>query len=646
MSGNTFDKQASTPDRLRRAMQKLGTGAITGTIKVSSPLSNNGSTLGLSLLTGGGLKIATGGLGMSTALATAAPLTGGGDLSTGLTITLPQVSSTTSGWISSTQYNALTAQAISTSIATTAPLTGGGATSTNLTLAIPAATSTTNGYLTSTDWVAFHSGGATPIIAADASIVVGSSTGSTTLKVQETATGGISTAGTGIGILLGSTSGSTALVDVLFSTYAASTNLYTIGGNGSTWWTVTGGAAGGFSIGSTLNSTCLQTLHNYAQSISTSGQFYVGQYVPALSLGTHYQVTAVVRNDNGKASGTAASVGFHVRLPATGTATSTSGMALAVYADALWLYQNWGNLLASTAVSIGGADHTVMLDVNGDTFTIFLDGVSQFSSTSSHDSGNSGVGLFAGWLTQGTSTGVKEFKISTVTASPTYSGLQLAASGLSILPDPNGGLTVLSTGIGVHGFSTVAADPASPADGQAWYNSTSQTPKVEEKGVKLGMGGLLYINTSDSATLTNITTFTQFNTSTSLPANFLTVGKVVRIVAAGQISTGAAEQVTVALLVGGLGIQMPNFVTAGASTLNWQLTLTTVCRTTGSTGTVSQIAEGVIEPNGTTTGAAFVVSNQTGTLDTTNTFFVGAEFAATLANNTAFCRHLEVEVVN
>lgn len=46
-------------------------------------------------------------------------------------------------------------------ISTTAPLTGGGALSSNLTLAIPAANGSTNGYLSSTDWTTFNNKQAT-----------------------------------------------------------------------------------------------------------------------------------------------------------------------------------------------------------------------------------------------------------------------------------------------------------------------------------------------------------------------------------------------------------------------------------------------------------------------------------------------------
>lgn len=178
MPGNVFDHQANTLDRLRRSMQKLGTGAITGTLKVSAPISNNGSTIGLTLaavpgltvasglavlpLAGGGLQIVAGGVGISTALATTAPLSGGGNISTGLTIALPQASSTANGYLSSTDWTTFNNKVPSTrTITTTAPLTGGGDLSADRTIAIPVASSTTNGYLSSTDWNTFHSGGGT-----------------------------------------------------------------------------------------------------------------------------------------------------------------------------------------------------------------------------------------------------------------------------------------------------------------------------------------------------------------------------------------------------------------------------------------------------------------------------------------------------
>jgi hypothetical protein len=624
MSTHRIDRNAKAANRVRRNMQRLAHGAASSTIAVSAPVTSTGGVIGLAFLASTGLTL----LNQSLAIL--------------------QSGASASGYLSSTDWNTFNNKLNgSTALATTSPLTGGGNLSTGLTLSMPQVSSTTNGWLSSTQFNTLSSSASTPIVAADASILVGTSTGSTTLAVREFSTGGISTNASGIGILLGSTSGTATLLNFVASTYPASTNLYTIGGNGSTWWTTTASVPAGYSIASTLNSTCLQTLHNYAQTISTSGSIYAAQYVPALSLSSHYQISALLRNDNGHASGTAAAVGFYFRLPAPGTATSTSGMAVVVFSDVIWIYQNYGTLLASTAVSIGGADHTVTLDVNVNTLTLFVDGVSKFASTSSHDSANSGIGLFAGWDTANTSTGIKSLTV-TNNGSAVYPGLKTDSTGLMFLPDPSGGLLVNSTGTGLCCLSTVSADPAvgTLLDGQLWFNTTSHTARYALQSTQaVAFSGQLFINTSDSGTLSNTTTFTPFSTSTSLPAGFFTAGKTIRITAAGQITTGTAQQVTVALLIGGLGLQMPNFVTAGASTLNWELVLTHVCRTAGSTGTCHQIAEGTIEASGATTGAEFVVTNQTGSLDTTVAQNVIAEFAATVANNTSFCRHFQVEVL-
>ena len=180
------------------------------------------------------------------------------------------------------------------------------------------------------------------------------------------------------------------------------------------------------------------------------------------------------------------------------------------------------------------------------------------------------------------------------------------------------------------------------------FSTNAYSVQVIENAITVGMTGQVFVNSTDSATLSNITGATAFGVSTSLPANFLSVGKTVKVLAAGQITTTSTQQVTVDLRVQNLGVQMPNFpVGAGTSTLNWQIELITVCRATGSTGTTChQTFQGVIQPSGSSTGAVFSVGNQTVAIDTTSSSAIVCDFAATVAANSSFLRHLQVEVSN
>ena len=76
--------------------------------------------------------------------------------STGV-ISMAAATTSANGYLTSTDWSTFNGKLSgSTSISTTAPLTGGGTLSSGLTLAIPAATTSVNGYLTSTDWTTFN----------------------------------------------------------------------------------------------------------------------------------------------------------------------------------------------------------------------------------------------------------------------------------------------------------------------------------------------------------------------------------------------------------------------------------------------------------------------------------------------------------
>jgi hypothetical protein len=112
---------------------------------------------------GGGEQAGGGGISTSRKVNTTAPLTGGGALSSDLTLAIPAATDSVAGYLTAADHATLTtaaAQAAAAvpntrSVGTTAPLTGGGALSGNLTLAIPAATDSVDGYLSHTDHASY-----------------------------------------------------------------------------------------------------------------------------------------------------------------------------------------------------------------------------------------------------------------------------------------------------------------------------------------------------------------------------------------------------------------------------------------------------------------------------------------------------------
>ena len=90
-------------------------------------------------------------------ISTTSPLTGGGNLSTSRTISIPQSSGSTSGYLSSGDWTTFNNKVSTTrTIFTNPPLTGGGDLSNNRTLAIDQATTSSNGYLSSADFNTFN----------------------------------------------------------------------------------------------------------------------------------------------------------------------------------------------------------------------------------------------------------------------------------------------------------------------------------------------------------------------------------------------------------------------------------------------------------------------------------------------------------
>lgn len=82
-------------------------------------------------------------------ISTTSPLSGGGDLSSDRTLSISQATTSTNGYLSSTDWNTFNGK--ESALTFSSPLSR-----TTNTISIPAATSSVNGYLTSTDWTTFN----------------------------------------------------------------------------------------------------------------------------------------------------------------------------------------------------------------------------------------------------------------------------------------------------------------------------------------------------------------------------------------------------------------------------------------------------------------------------------------------------------
>ena len=95
-------------------------------------------------------------VGTNRSIFTTSPITGGGFLTSDLTISIPQATGSESGYLGNLDW-ALFNQKVDPTrrVDSAAPLTGGGDLSSDLTILIPAATSGQDGYLAGDDWITF-----------------------------------------------------------------------------------------------------------------------------------------------------------------------------------------------------------------------------------------------------------------------------------------------------------------------------------------------------------------------------------------------------------------------------------------------------------------------------------------------------------
>lgn len=133
-------------------------GAVSADLKLSSAAAGAGNDkITLSIETDGLLAQTVSKVPLTRTVSTTAPLTGGGDLSANRTLSITQSSTSTDGYLSSTDWNTFNNKVSTTrAINTTAPLTGGGNLSADRTLSMPVATGSADGYLASTDWTTFN----------------------------------------------------------------------------------------------------------------------------------------------------------------------------------------------------------------------------------------------------------------------------------------------------------------------------------------------------------------------------------------------------------------------------------------------------------------------------------------------------------
>lgn len=229
------------------------------------------------------------------------------------------------------------------------------------------------------------------------------------------------------------------------------------------------------------------------------------------------------------------------------------------------------------------------------------------------------------------------------------SSLQLAVGGVSSQLAANGGLE-LNTGLQVKGHKSVASDPASPADGDQWYNSTAKAQRNRVAGLTQGSSSMLDGMIANSGALVNTTTQTALFTSVPLPPNWWTARKAIRVQYHGQYSCNLNSTISIGLyaVYGATSVSLDGtsvFTAANpAGNANFGATLTCMCRTTGAAGAFSLQGDYLFDNTAHTFAPAF----QQTTADTTQqwTLQIKLQWSAASAGNTVVLTDALVEVLD
>lgn len=155
------------------------------------------------------------------------------------------------------------------------------------------------------------------------------------------------------------------------------------------------------------------------------------------------------------------------------------------------------------------------------------------------------------------------------------------------------------------------------------------------------------VNAAYSATLNNVTAAQAFSLTWQAPANFFTVGKIVRVKWGIQIVIGAAQNITLnPRLAGGAGLANPPYATT-AQNYEAEVEMQAICFTTGAAGTIqlSRIWRFMAEGGGSPQIYCFPAPSSVA-IDTTAANTFDLQLTSTVANNSAVARAFVAESYN
>jgi len=211
------------------------------------------------------------------------------------------------------------------------------------------------------------------------------------------------------------------------------------------------------------------------------------------------------------------------------------------------------------------------------------------------------------------------------------------AFNTSSIADPDG------DGVEVVGFRAVTSHPG--GTGSVYYHSTNKTHNCDDGLASRAFSGIITTKTTASATVASTASETFFNTDQryTLPSNWFTPGRRLRVVAWGKYGLDALATIQLRLNLGAInlmdtGPQSP--LTSASLNRNWRIEADVVCVSTGASGAMILSALATLP-----TGLALPNSVNSVALNTAGSALLVAsvQFSAATATNQANMLGLIVE---
>lgn len=229
--------------------------------------------------------------------------------------------------------------------------------------------------------------------------------------------------------------------------------------------------------------------------------------------------------------------------------------------------------------------------------------------------------------------------------------LWIGRTSASVLTDAVGMVEVEgSVSVKTSTVHIASAAPGSPLAGESWQDSTQKALSSRQAGITQNLVGTIFTATADqniNTTAAETTLFASGVGTLTLPANFWTIGKTIRVTMKGYWSqTGSSPTRTLRVKAGAVTVISKALTVFGGAVTNmaWAVDVLITARTLGGSGTLMAQGVATLEGNGSygtaTTATATVDTTASAALDVT------WQFGTSDANNKVVVTNATVEVLN